>query len=62
LLLVVDADPKDTSSSNSTSSPRLAAKPKLLLAIMSERLPLVDPMDDVDEAFGDADVSAVEPE
>jgi hypothetical protein len=29
---------------------------------MSERLPLVDPMDDVDEAFGDADDSAFEPE
>jgi hypothetical protein len=34
----------------------------LLLAIMYERLPPVDLMDDVDEAFGDANASAAEPE
>jgi hypothetical protein len=62
LLLVVDSDLKDTMSSNSTRSPRLATKLTLLHAITSEHLPPVDPVDDVDEAFGDADVSAVEPE
>ena len=62
LLLVIDADPKDTPSSKSMRSPRLAVEPTLLLAIMSERLPPVDPMDDVDEAFGDADASTIEPE
>ena len=62
LLLFVGADPKDTPSSNSTRSPKLAADLTLLLAISSERLPPVDPMDDVDEAFDDADASAVDSE
>jgi hypothetical protein len=60
LLLVDDADPKDALSSNSTRSLKLAAGPMLLLAIWSECLPPVDRMDDVYEAFGDADASAVD--
>ena len=62
LLLFVGVDPKDTLSSNSTRSPKLAADPTLLLAISSERLPPVDPMDDVDEALDDADASVVDSE
>ncbi len=62
LLLVVDDDPKDTISSKSTRSPRLAAEPMLFLVITAEHLPPVDPMDDADDVVGDADASAVEPE
>jgi hypothetical protein len=62
LLLFDDADLKDTTSSNLARSPKLAADLTLLLAISSERLPPVDPMDDVDEAFYDVDASAVDSE
>jgi hypothetical protein len=62
LLLVSDANLKDTPSSNSTRSPKLAADPMLLLAISSECLPPLTPMDDVDEVLGDADASAVDSE
>jgi hypothetical protein len=48
--------------SNLTGSLRVAADPTLLIAIMSERLLPVDPMDDVDEALGDVDASAIDSE
>jgi hypothetical protein len=51
LLLVADVDPKGTPPSKSMRSPRLVAEPTLLLAIMFERLPPVDPIDDADDAF-----------
>jgi hypothetical protein len=59
LLLVVDADLKDTPLSNSTRSPNLAVNQMFLLAISSE--PPMDPMDDDDEA-DDVDASAVDSE
>jgi hypothetical protein len=58
LLLVVNVDLKDTPSSNSKRSPKLAADPTLLRTISSERLPHVDPMEDADEDL-DVDASAV---
>jgi hypothetical protein len=62
LPLVVDVDLKDTSSSNKTRSPKLVADPMLLLAISSECLLPVHPMDDVDEDFGDSDAFIVDSE